>query len=342
MRRVEANPDNLTFGEFEDFEFNPKGSSDSFISLQKKRLYGEFRLIRAHEKISELTVLYRDITGIEVLCENGAKSPAQRVEQRFAVSFEAGFELRDRDGKIVVPHGGADRTRISYWNFGADDFYALNFLRHSADKLLFIAGCELPATLLRVAAKHTNDLAIASAAYQRAQAVLSGAAPQSEAMAAWRDYIRALFHAAKKPEMQKAIADYRRADSEGAEGDGLARLLHGFAEPAALVEEVVKETVARLTRFKPKHYSLALEKILDFMTTENLLFLKPDALLWQAYLAASAERELAVLRRIYIRAMRMNADKETLQLIHNTWRGFMGPRAPRIGERTVRQISQQP
>ncbi|MBN8220711.1 MAG: hypothetical protein J0L53_07285 [Spirochaetes bacterium] len=342
MRRVEANPDNLTFGEFEDFEFHTHSKNDSFPVPQKKRLYGDFRIIRAHEKTPELTVLYREITSIEVLCENSAKSSVEKPEKRFAVSFEAGFELLGRDGKTIVPRGGADRTRISYWNFGADDFYALNFLRHNADKLLFIAGCELPATLLRIAAKQIRDEAIASAAYRRAQALLSGTSIQGEAMAAWREYLAALFRAGKKTEMQKAIADYRRSDREGAEGNGLAGLLHEFSEPSALVEEVVKETVARLTRYKPKHYSLALEKILDFMTAENLVFLKPDALLWQAYLAASAERELAVLRRLYVRALRMNADKETLQLIHNTWRGFMGPRAPRIGEKSVRQISQQP
>lgn len=342
MRRVEANPDNLTFGEFEDFEFHAVEKESGYATAQKKRLYGDFRIIRAHAKIPELTVVYREIGGIEILCEKNPKNPAKATENRFAVSFEVSFEVRDRNGNPLAVRGGGERTRVSYWNFGAEDFYRLNFLRHAADKLLFVAACEIPATLFAISARHLDEPQVTHAAYQRAQLLLDNTAIDAEAMAAWRDYISALFRAGKKTEIQKAIVDYRRNDREGAWGDGLARLIHSLAQPPALVEEVVKETVARLTRYKPKHYSLALEKILDFMTTENLLFLKPDALLWQAYLAASAERELAVLRRLYVRAMRMKADKETLQLIHHTWRGFMGPRARRIGERTVREISQQP
>jgi hypothetical protein len=62
--------------------------------------------------------------------------------------------------------------------------------------------------------------------------------------------------------------------------------------------------------------------MLEFVTRHKLPSPQPAKLLWQTYLAASAERAVGLLRKVFLKAKAMKADQETLEMIYKTWRGF--------------------
>ncbi len=317
MRKVEANPDNLPFGDFEEFDF-ARGA----VSAEVKRLYGKLKTIRAHASPEKISVEYLEMQDLEILSQKDNKS----AELRFAVSFRAHFRLLSREGKVLAPPGSEAVTRISYWNFGRQDFYTLDFLRSATDKMLFIRACTSAAHLFAMAtAHHAKEAPIEKAAYARAMRLLEELGADASAMEGFRDYISALLKNGAESGTADAIAFYRRIDSRGEFGAPLARLLHEQRQPTPFIAEILSEAVARLLKNKPRQYSVQLADILEFVCAEN--FSKPSAeqLLWQAYLAASGERELPVLKRIWARAVKMKADRETLRLIYNTWRGFARP-----------------
>jgi hypothetical protein len=317
MRKTHANPDNLPFGEFEEFDL----VKDAVVA-EPKRLYGKLKTIRAHTFSEKLSVEYLEMLDVEILSQKDEKSG----EIRFAVSFRVHFRLLSRDGKILAPPGSEALTRVSYWNFGRQDFHMLNFLRSAADKMLFIAACTSAPHLFGMAKEYRgSEVAVEKTAYVRAIRLQEEMGTDAEAMAGFREYISLLLKGGAEFQVVDALTLYRRLDNRGEFGCGLARLLHSQGQKVAFVEEVLSEAVARLLKNKPREYSVQLGDILEFVCAEN--FSKPSAeqLLWQAYLAASGERELPVLKRIWTRAVKMKADRETLRLIYNTWRGFARP-----------------
>lgn len=317
MRKVDANPDNLPLGEFEEFNL-----ADAVVVAEPRRVYGKLKDICAHRRPQNLKVVYTEISDLEILSDDNKSG------LRFAVSFRARFELYDRDAKRLAPPAGADAdyTRIRYWNFNEKEFHALKFLRAAPDKLLFIAACEDANKLIVIACEHMGkDAALARLAYDRALQLLGDGIADEATLALLRNYIAGLLKRGVEPDLSQALAAYRRLDQYGSGGPGLAAVLHHHHRSAGFIAEILQEALARLGIAKQKHYSVHMADILDFVCAEKFATPAREQLLWQTYLAASAERELPVLKRVWSHAVKMKADRETLQLIYNTWKGFAQP-----------------
>ena len=325
MFKAHVNPDNLPFCEYEEFIFEK-----DHVRREPQRLYGNLKKIRAHTAGTETAILYSEILELEILSEKKIDKPV------FAVSFNVRFQLRRPD----YSKENKSLTRVSYWNFSEKDFYELNFLRHTADKILFVNACSEPHALLGIASAHLGaDKVIADRAYERALQFMRENAADDPLLAAFRGYLVSLPQSFSDARFMQAMNAYRAVDRFGMGSAELALFCDKIDESQEIVREILAEGIKRLLLNKPRGYSMTLAKILDFAWSRGMASPSPEQLLWQTYLAAAAERELDVLRRVWLRARKMKADTETLQLIYNTWRGFASPRKALPPEKAGPQIS---
>lgn len=334
MSKAHANPDNLPFCEYEEFVFEK-----DHVRREPQRLYGNLKKIRAHTAATGIAVTYSEIIDLEILSEKKIDKPV------FAVSFNVRFQLRRPDSQKIAGYSEENNslTRVCYWNFSEKDFYELNFLRHTTDKVFFVNACDEPHALLGIASAHQGtDKVIADHAYERALQFMRENAADDQLLAAFRGYLSSLPQSFSDISFSDAIHAYRGVDRSGTGSAQLALFCDKIQQSREIVTEILAEGIKRLLLNKPRGYSMTLAKILDFAWTRGMASPSPEQLLWQTYLAAAAERELDVLRRVWLRARKMKADTETLQLIYNTWRGFASPRKALLPEKAGPQISAPP
>jgi len=283
-------------------------------------------LITAHGSQKNLRVTYREITEIEVAFGREDFRGEPLAAGTFGVTFRPDVCVALRDGTALLPKNPSDKalTRVTYHNLSKGDFLSLAFLRHKEDRLLFIQRFANPDLLLRIATENLDaDAALSAAAYERAIHTLEKEQRISaEAAYAFTDYLVATDNRHGDISGQQVTSDFRRLDLSGEAALVLASQLYELKRGADQIQSVLEEGLLRLTTRKPRQASLHLYAMLDYVTRQKLLSPQPAKLLWQAYLAASAERAVELLRKIFLAAKAMKADQETLEMIYKTWRGF--------------------
>jgi|GEM_PF-2680813 len=311
---------------FEHFTLEFDADANAVLKSTAAQFAGEIKDIRAHRQTRQLTVEYRGIRGIEVAMGGDEFRGKQLHQKTYGVSFRPDVRILNSNGDLLLPkdpHGTA-LTRVTYWHIDEADLLSLAFMRNKADRQLFIQGCKDPELLLCMAtANATGDNHLSSAAYERALELQEKhPAHDAETKARFIEYIAAETQKGNRALAERAIADYRRVDRTGEAALSLATLMHELGRDRAQISSVLDEAVPRLIKRKPRKFSLRLGAILDFVMAEKLATPSPVQLLWQAYLAASAEREVTLLRKIFLQAKVLKADRETLEMIYKTWRGF--------------------
>lgn len=309
---------------FEHFSLEYGDTSLPELKSAAANRKGPLQEIRAHEPAGAIAVEYRDLQDIEY-CQGEEFYGEKLSDAQYGVSFRANVCVRASAGSLLLPKIASDNalTRVTYWHLSENDFFSLGFLRNLADQQLFIAGLSDAALLLRLSRLNTVHI-LCAAAYSRAIALITAnaslTAEEAEEFCAlmaghWRSGNLSL--------AQRVTGDFRYADHSGEAGLILACLLREHGRAAREITVVLEESVARLIRVKPKHYSHRLSEILDFVLAEKFTAPSSAHLLWQTYLAAAAERALALLRRTFVRAKMLKADRDTLEMIYKTWRGFV-------------------
>ncbi len=311
---------------FEHFSLEYDRGFHAALKSTARRLTGNIDEIRAHATSRHLTVVYREIREIQIASgeQNFREHPLQK--NLHAVSFRPNLKVTDRNGALLLPKHlpEAALSRVTYWNLSNADFFTLAFLRSKADKQLFIGGCKQADFLFEVAAKNlAADAELSSATYERALEILEKQhAHDEKAIPQFLAYINREIQKGNAAAAENTITDFRRVDRTGEAGISLALLLRDLGRDHVLITAILEEAVARLLKRKPRYYSVRLCAILEFVMAEKLATPAPVQLLWQAYLAAAAEREVALLRKIFLQAKFLKADRETLEMIYKTWRGF--------------------
>ncbi len=313
---------------FENFSLEYDAQYAPVLKSAVCKKSGELPAICAHRPEKNITVTYHDILHIETSSGNTEFRGEQLAVDSYAVTFRPDVRVALRDGTLLLPQPPEDKalTRVTYYNLSRKDFLSLAFLRSKADRLLFIGELRQTEILLRIASHNTEaDGALAAAAYERAVSLLEKAQGiDADSAEAFCGFLSTHLHSPDHTESAALISDFRRVDRTGEAALMLAALLHERRRAKALVTAIIEESIARLVARKPRGYSAHLCAILDFVVEEKLSAPPPAQLLWQAYLAASAERAVGALRKIFLRAKSLKADEETLEMIYKTWRGFVG------------------
>ncbi|MBV6492325.1 MAG: hypothetical protein LDLANPLL_00318 [Turneriella sp.] len=313
MRRAKANPENLPFTEYEDF------SQDAFgIKKTLCRFYGKLRDIRAHSKPNGIAVEYVRMHNIEVFRENLSG------DIRFAVSFDVDYLVFQKGVKKpkALQNG---TTQVRYWNFPEQQFYRLYFLRSIEDKKLFIANFNQPDLLLQIAANFLpSEPRLEEAAFLRAKKILTTNGILEGAYLAFINYIQRQLKKGTQGTAQ-TIAVFCNLDYNGIYTPHLLILLQKKNYSKEQIKKAFNVAFAKLIRKKSKGHSTSLFILLDIRLKNIWILSSIEKLLWQTYLAAASERNVDILRRVWLRARKLNADKETLHLIYSTWRGFAEP-----------------
>lgn len=311
---------------FEHFTLEFDADTNAILKSAAAQFSGEIKDIRAHKPTRQLTVEYREIRGIEVVPGGDEFRGKKLAKKHYGVSFRPDVRILNSNGDLLLPKEEKDAalTRVTYWNLSEADVLSLAFMRNKADRQLFIQGCKQAELLLRMAiANAANDSTLSSAAYERALEILEKhPVYDADTTAQFIAFIAAETQKGNRALAERSLADYRRVDRTGEAALSLAELMHELGREAAQISMVLDEAVPRLIRRKPRQFSLRLGAILDFVMAEKLAIPSPVQLLWQAYLAASAEREVTLLRKIFLQAKVLKADRETLEMIYKTWRGF--------------------
>lgn len=303
-----------------DPEFVPK------LSSAAAQFSGTLKEIRAHKPTRQLSIKYREIRSVEIAAGDEEFRGKQLRKNLFGVSFRPDVRILGNNGDLLLPKKPQDMalTRVTYWQLSEADLLSLAFMRNKEDRLLFIRGCKQTDLLLRIAiANGAKDGQLCSAAYERALEILEKhPLHDAETTRQFIAYIAAETEKGNRAVAEQAVLDFRRVDRTGEGALSLAALLHELGRDQKQLSSVLDEAIPRLIQRKPRQFSLRLGAILDFVMAEKLVTPSPVQLLWQAYLAASAEREVVLLRKIFLQAKVLKADRETLGMIYKTWRGF--------------------
>jgi hypothetical protein len=283
-------------------------------------------LITAHRSEKNLRVTYRAIAEIEVAFGREDFRGEPLAADTFGVTFRPDICVALRDGTTLLPQNPSDKalTRVTYHNLSKGDFLCLAFLRHKEDRLLFIQSFTQADLLLRIATENLDaDALLSAAAYERAMRSLENEQRISaEAAYAFADHIAATNNRHDDFSGGQATSDFRRLDLSGEAALVLATQLSELKRGTDQIQSVLEEGLLRLMTRKPRQASSHLYAMLDFVTRHKLPSPQPAKLLWQTYLAASAERAVGLLRKVFLKAKAMKADQETLEMIYKTWRGF--------------------
>ena len=303
------------------------------------RKTGELPELCAHRHEKNLHIAYRSIRQVEVVFGVEEFRGESLEPNSFAVSFRPDVYITTIRGDLLLPKDDNELalSRVTYWNVNEADVFHLAFLRHKEDTQLFISGCKEPSLLMRIATQNAaDDSDMSSTAYGRALQILD-AHPlhDAEANDHFISYIAAEIQRGNQSGADQAILDFRRVDRTGAAALSLAALLHEHGRGAAVITPILEEAVPRLIKRKPRHYSMRLGAILDFVMAEKYKAPSPGQLLWQTYLAASAERATGLLRKLFAQAKKLKADRETLEMIYKTWRGFAHSEQPQEKEKQI-------
>lgn len=290
------------------------------------QLSGTIKEIHAHKPTRQLTVEYRGIRSIEVAGGGEEFRGKLLSKNSYGVSFRPDVRIMNGNGDLLLPKDAQDTalTRVTYWQLGEADLLSLAFMRNRSDRHLFITGCKQADLLLKIAvANSAADTHLSAAAYERALEILEKHPPHdAETTGQFIARIATEIQRGNRLVAEQAILDFRRVDRTGEAALSLAALLHELGCDREQLSAILDEAVPRLIKRKPRQFSLRLGAILDFVMAEKLATPSPVQLLWQAYLAASAEREVVLLRKIFLQAKVLKADRETLEMIYKTWRGF--------------------
>jgi hypothetical protein len=312
--------------EFEYFSITQDLNSREFLHIEAVRLNGNLSRIRAHQPSRHFSIKYSEIRDIEFSSKTDDFRGKPVAEEHYAVSFRPKIVVTSRAGNTLLPKSASDAafTRITYWNLHQSELLKLAFLRSPGEKMRLIEGCNEPEWLFSIAtANLRTDASIANRAYRKAVKTLENSdASNSEALLRLSRYIHAELKYGIKARFVTAVAHYRKFDYRGEAALELAVLLHDNGKPDSDITPILEEAVGRLLRYKPHYYSVRLSNILHFVIHANLRTPPPEQLLWNAFLAASTERTVWVLRELWMRAVELEADAETLQIIYKTWKGF--------------------
>lgn len=310
---------------YEHFSLEYDPDFKAILKSTAAQFSGSIRDILAHKPTRQLSVEYRQIRNVEVASGEEFRG-RQLVKNSYGVSFRPDVRIISSNGDLLLPKDPQDKalTRVTYWQLGEADLLSLAFMRNRADRQLFLQGCKQADLLLRIAiANAATDTQLLSAAYERALEILEKHPPHdAETTGQFIAFIATETQRGNRAVADRAILDFRRVDRTGEAALSLAALLHELGRDPGQLSSILDEAVPRLIKRKPRQFSLRLGAILDFVMAEKLATPSPVQLLWQAYLAASAEREVILLRKIFLQAKVLNADRETLEMIYKTWRGF--------------------
>jgi len=312
---------------FEDFSLEFDATGEAQLKSHARKKSGELPQICAHGPHPHLQIRYRQIREVEVGTA-GEEFRGEKVNRgSYAVSFRPNLSIATKDGALLLPQvpGKEALSRVTYYHLAAVDFFELRFLRNEADRLLFVQGIDRADLLLRIVAENHDDFPkVTETAFERAVYLLDQAnriaATEAEAFAA---LCKARLKAAGTREFKKVCETFRALDKTGEAALELASLVQQHAPDKTLLAALLSESIQRLTQYKPRDASLRLLATLEFMTEYQINAMPPSKLLWQTYLAASAERAVGVLRRVFLMARQLDADRDTLEMIYKTWRGFV-------------------
>ncbi|AFM14697.1 hypothetical protein [Turneriella parva] len=311
---------------FERFSLELEDGERPVLKSHACRKSGPLPQICAHAPVNNLQILYTGIQDIEVGLAGETFRGEATGQNCVSVTFRPNLRITLKDGTLLLPQkaGEAALSRVTYFNLHKEDLTTLRFLRTTADRRLFIEAVGQPDLLLQIAAENADsDPNLSAAAYACAINTIAAAQNMSAKDAiAFVSFIKACHHRSDTQAFARALENFRRLDQTGVGALELAFLLRDQRADKKLIEAIITESSARLLQRKPRDASLRLLATLEFIIENDMPTPQPSKLLWQTYLAASAERAVSVLRRVFLKARELNADRDTLEMIYKTWRGF--------------------
>jgi len=294
------------------------------IRSEPKKSSGNLAQIIPHQKSRQLTIDYLSLHDIQIATD-GEFCGSELVCGCYGIAYAAQVEIKTHDGTTLFAQGEkkSTLTRITYWNLTATELLNLTFLRNDGDRETFLIVFNDATYLMQIAAAlEESNGRLANLAYNRALTLARGERANEEILAAILRYIEASLKRTLIQPAKKAVNDYRTLDRDGT---GVLDLAHLAIEHKAIhsaLKDILVEGAERLLRIRPRFHSLGLCGILDIVIQEKFSEPVPADLLWQTYLAASAERAVPVLRGLYQQAQAIGADQETLTIIKKTWLGY--------------------
>jgi hypothetical protein len=311
---------------FERFSLELEDGNRPVLKSHACRKSGPLTQICAHATVKNLLVTYTSIHDIEVSIAGETFRGETTDQNCVSVTFRPNLRITLKDGTMLLPRkaGESALSRVTYFNLQNEDFITLKFLRTTADRRLFIQALGQVNLLLQIAAENADtDQTLSAAAYERALDTMAAAQSMSvEDAGAFVGFLNASHQRSDAKAFAEAVRNFRELDQSGAGALELAHLLRDLRGDKKLIEAIITESSGRLIQSKPRGASLRLLATLEYVIENDMTLPQPAKLLWQTYLIASAERAVGVLRRVFLKARAMNADRDTLEMIYKTWRGF--------------------
>ncbi|MBS0619221.1 MAG: hypothetical protein JSR44_13615 [Spirochaetes bacterium] len=294
------------------------------VRFEPKKHSGCLAEIIPHQKNQNLTIDYLALHDIQI-ADAGKFFGSELAHECYGLTYAVQVEAKTRDGTILFAQNEnkSNLLRITFWNLTATELLTLAFLRNDGDREKFLIACHDATVLMQIAATlEERNGRLANLAYNRALTLARAEHANEEILSAMLRYIEASLKRALVQPAKKAVKDYRALDVNGTGVLDLAHLVIEHKAIRSMLKDILGEGAERLLRMRPRFHSLGLCGILEIVIHEKFTEPAPADLLWQTYLAASAERAVPVLRELYQQALSIGADQETLEIIKKTWLGY--------------------